>query len=91
MNHTVSARSERDQLRTQLAEVTADRDRYRQSLPVEAQDYWYWRQRAETAEARVDVVADVLDAQAGNDDDRSAAVAYILDALILAGWQETVR
>jgi hypothetical protein len=49
---------ELDAARAELAEVTAERDRYRQSLPVEAQDYWYWRQRAETAEARVDELAD---------------------------------
>jgi hypothetical protein len=59
--------------RTELAEVTAERDRYRQSLPVEAQDYWYWRQRAETAEARVDEMAD----------------AHVEIARLTDGWRTT--
>ena len=39
-------------LLARIAELEAERDRYRSSLPVEAQDYWYWRTRAEQAEAR---------------------------------------
>jgi hypothetical protein len=49
-----AARSDVPALVAEVRRLRADRDRYRQSLPAEAQDYWYWRQRAETAEARVD-------------------------------------
>lgn len=49
---------ERDDARAELAEVTADRDRLRSSLPVEAQDYWHWRAEAERLRARL---ADSID------------------------------
>jgi len=41
-------------LLARIAELEAERDRYRSSLPVEVQDYWYWRTRAEQAEAATD-------------------------------------